>query len=878
MAKQRPNLEVQASPVSTYVASVAPAVELYDQQTVNLALQFADAFKDLSLTAANFAGTLKKQSNEQEILKGMNLVSESRKSYKALTESGEIKPTENPWMALGAQQASGTMEGMKARAHFQSVYDKRSQEDPAFFDSPMAFDALASQYAKNVSDSTGNAPYLSRAFFEAFDPYVATMKMKHEEQVTEVRNRRVLVGVGMEFQKAVQDSGSSDPIIKENALASMQEAVDNYVQIGYSPKQINEAIVDNFIQMATTSDDVAEAEKLFAQVKSGTGFLKDTEYAKTSLFANKGKIENNKNRMTVKESRQFYEWWNGLKPMVLKGQMTEDDAIQKFNELVEGPNASITLSGPEAESKRAWILSEIKQGREQMRVAEEQSNKEHLMNLVQRGTTIPEDFAGTDEEYKENLQTAMRFFYDEYQISALDRMNFDDLFERQWAQSAKARNLQRLNRMEESLWRGLPNQEGLDAVSERDITNFFGLDSSVPQESRGMVPNFNQYKDRIDSIRSDMGITPNSSDAKDMYLNDYKRFNDRLKVVEARFGDTSPKTDDTEEVRRNKTQIRSRFRFLRMKLGSVFGSNEEAISAVRDYNTALTPLNAEKGENMAGFEDALESYRMAVANGVPLDQVVVNPESPNGKRMLNEIRWSLGQISANKTPTDIARDLARGRVFGEELGTDFFSRDNPLGWLQFNSGSGVDAAEFNTSMVQHRSDMGITEPDASMYHASEYWKHYQEAIRGVHMGDGRKASRYAAEKVSENNIFYNGSMIPNVGLKDGGSAAMIYAVLKTRYPNIDNPTLAVVYRNADGSALLALRKDGNAVSDEPIQSRDLNPTAEDLKNPEFIKAVTLGTSLTRPRPQYALPEVPQAKKPQGMRPTLTNFDTAGTPR
>jgi 2-keto-4-pentenoate hydratase len=118
MAKQRPSLGVSAAPVSTYVASVAPAVELYDQQSVNLALQFADAFKDLSVSAAQIAGSMKKQMNEEDVQKGIDLVNQSRKSYKTLVDSGEIKPTENPWMAIGAQQASGTMEGMKARAHF----------------------------------------------------------------------------------------------------------------------------------------------------------------------------------------------------------------------------------------------------------------------------------------------------------------------------------------------------------------------------------------------------------------------------------------------------------------------------------------------------------------------------------------------------------------------------------------------------------------------------------------------------------------------------------------------------------------------------------------------------------------------------------------
>ena len=208
MAKQRPSLGVSASPISTYVAPVAAAsagLELYDQQTVNLALQFSEAFQNLSLTAANFAGSLKAESNKEELQKGLDLVNSSQKTYQQLVEDGQIRPTENPWLAIGAQQGSGMMEGMKARAHFMEMYQKRAAEDPKFYDSLDSFNALASQYAQNVGTSLKNSPYQSRAFFEAFNPFVSSMSLKHQENVAKTAENKVLMGVGASVAQLTQD-------------------------------------------------------------------------------------------------------------------------------------------------------------------------------------------------------------------------------------------------------------------------------------------------------------------------------------------------------------------------------------------------------------------------------------------------------------------------------------------------------------------------------------------------------------------------------------------------------------------------------------------------------------------------------------------------
>lgn len=840
MAKQRPNLGVSAAPVNTYVASVAPAVELYDQQSVNLALQFADAFKDLSLSAAQLTATLKKEQNEEERLKGIDVVNSNQKSFKELVDSGEIKPAENPWMAVGAQQASGVLEGMKARVHFSQMYEKRSQEDPAFFDSPASFDTLAAQYVQNVDALMGNATYMKRAFYESFNPFIASMAMKHEEKVTEARNQKVLVGVGAEFAKATQDIASPDPIIKNNAITALQEGIDNWVKSGYSAKQINEAVIDNAVAMMATSDDVESAEEILNTLKAGTGRLADTEYAKAALLANSAKIENNRNRMTTAESRKFYEWSQGILAQVVGGKLSEEDALKQFDAYVEGPDRKISISGPEAESKRAWLLNSFKQGKaeaERLRVKEQENT---VLKVINNSFQIPTEYLNNEAKYRSHLEDKMETMFSEFKFDEATKLQYRGIFERVWGSNAEKREQYRIQTLSESIWKDSvnaagQNEPGLDVTAATQFVNYLlPAEGTMPD-----VPQFLAMKERIDDTRSQMGIAPNTEKAQTLYRQDYARLDQILRnqenAVAAKFsGQTlASLPTDSEQTREAKQDVRAKFRFLRMKMGTVFNDDREVRTATQAYNNIVSPYNAETGEGADIFKDTLAAYRMAVQNGIALDQVVLSPQSPNGKRMLAELKWALGQMSANVPATNIQRDIASGRVFGTQLDTDFFDRNNPMGWLQFNSGSGVDADKFNEGRDLWRNANGVTEPDAVFYLSSEYWNHYSQAIRGDALGKGDKAIKMANAAMLENNILVRGSMIPKRNMAASVDTDYLEAYLRVNYPNHPNATFVVVQTTTEG-ALLAVRQDGSAVDNKIIRSTDLNPSS---KNPEIVEMI-----------------------------------------
>lgn len=311
MAKQRPSLGVSASPISTYVAPVAAAsagLELYDQQTVNLALQFSEAFQNLSLTAANFAGSLKAESNKEELQKGLDLVNSSQKTYQQLVEDGQISPTENPWLAIGAQQGSGMMEGMKARAHFMETYQKRAAEDPKFYDSLDSFNALASQYAQNVGTSLKNSPYQSRAFFEAFNPFVSSMSLKHQENVAKTAENKVLMGVGASVAQLTQDIKSQDPIVRSEAMQAFRNSIDEMGQMGVSRTRVNEAVVENMIALMETTDQLDQVQAIYESLDLGTGPVKNTAFAKALYASRAANIERNRQKLTAERDGKWLDY------------------------------------------------------------------------------------------------------------------------------------------------------------------------------------------------------------------------------------------------------------------------------------------------------------------------------------------------------------------------------------------------------------------------------------------------------------------------------------------------------------------------------------------------------------------------------------------
>ena len=320
MANEAPTTKVFAAPVSTFVQpQQAAAAELYDQQAVNLALQMSEAFSDLSLTASRLAGQLKTQYNEEDIQKGVEIVNSSRKTYRQLMQEGTINPGENPWMAIGAQKASGVIEGMRARAQFDSIYQSRAEQDPNFFDSVDNFDALASNFASNYAQSVGDSEYLKSSFYEAFNPYINEMSSRHVQNMVKKRDEKAQIGVAAAVAQSIQDyrGGMNVAASVGGEAIALQRYMDEMVANGYSPDLINNGVIDNLIAVSTQSDYPEDATALLQALSTGPAgstnrpALIDTPYAKAALQASAGKRQQNRERMTNQKNDAFNDWING---------------------------------------------------------------------------------------------------------------------------------------------------------------------------------------------------------------------------------------------------------------------------------------------------------------------------------------------------------------------------------------------------------------------------------------------------------------------------------------------------------------------------------------------------------------------------------------
>ena len=168
MAKNRPSLGTFASPTQSFVAPVQAekTVAPLDQQAIRETYAFADAFGELSQSMVKVASAIKTDMNAEAYQAGQEKINSSRKTYAQLVQSGDINPSENPWMAIGAQKASGVLEASRARNEFKIEYDKAIANNPDLLKDNSFFDALASSYASNKSAEFGTAPTLSQSFFE----------------------------------------------------------------------------------------------------------------------------------------------------------------------------------------------------------------------------------------------------------------------------------------------------------------------------------------------------------------------------------------------------------------------------------------------------------------------------------------------------------------------------------------------------------------------------------------------------------------------------------------------------------------------------------------------------------------------------------------
>ena len=816
MATDRPSLGVTAQPTSTYAAPMAVAAELYDQQSVNLALQFSEAFKDLSLSAANFAATMKKEDNQQQLQAGQDLINQNQKSYQQLVDSGEIKPTENPWFAVGAQAASGKIEGMKARAHFMSIYEQAAQSDPKFLDGPDGFNALASQYTANVHTTIGDSPYLSRAFSEAFDPFVASMGMKHEENVINNRTQKIVMGVGAEVSKAVSDLESPDPIIQNLAAGSLQEALDEMGRMGVGQKQINQAAVDSLVAVMKNGDNVEKAEKLLASLKAGTGALQDTDYAKMVLLNSRAQIEANRNRMSEAE----YKAWNAYKPTlvdaVVSGKKTVDEVLTEYDKWSTGADRKVSLTVSQMASQRNEIEVDIKRGKADL----ERQQKENAANTLADYIDNQTNRVGTIGQLRDNLERQMTVLG----LGGAEKTAWRSHMETLWNARAKEREQLAVEERAQALWKGsaIDSTTGLEFKGKKGFTDYL-----MDKTGTADLPDVLEWRSELDNWMINEGINPTDEKAPKLRRDAYSRFDSMLQQMEA-MSNTVPEPNDDLTTKENKATIRSKFIFMRMQLAQAFDDTRAADAASNIFITGLNPtLEIEVPYQM---EDVAKAFALARQNNLPI-KLAVNPDSPNGREMTQMLDFVSSKIQAGQTPANVLKDAAQMKSSQTATGINWFDRmKSPLLWTDM-FGTGKDAATYANKIGSDLNGLGVTNPDAYVYATGAYKEAYMQ-ILGTTEHSSDAALKQVAKRVASEHLAVKGSLVAKRDLPSTWqeSPEFMKAWLSTEFPQYPDATLVPVSRNTDGSLLYAARNaEGSAIANKLYTAQDFKLTPVEFK-------------------------------------------------
>ena len=851
MAKQRPTLGTFAQPVSTFVQPIDPekTVAPVDQQAVRESYAFAEMFGQLSESAARLASTIKMDMNKDAAAAGALLVNQSRQSYAELERAGKIKPNENPWFAVGAQQASGILEAHKSAVEIESLYEQHKKENPAFLDDTKAFDALVSSYVANKSAGFGSAQYLSGAFFDNFNPTVVRLQQKNLDDIENSRFSKYINASRAKTDLAISDMS---PLTYGDSIADIQNAYDEFVR--NSPGragEIGQAFAAQLVDLMRSSDRHAEAELILNSLKSGTGPLANTEFVKSLLIKYGPEIEKNRQTSVSPEARKIVEkaqeisdtfdnggYGAGMDSVKRATREMErfadelsagiDDAPQvdsygsKYLQSKKNSIDDARRGALDALSKRfdAYLKDEVaaaKSFREEL-AAQTQND---LRSQISAGNTTPS--AAYDKFLA--VITNPQYGYSEKEQLEL-RKQFENDSEKMWKDYEDGRSAAML------------------ASSERRVSEEIGgslLDFAVElavnpgQTTITPLPPTN-IRPKIDSFLREANLNEEQrKKSKDrMYASVVAQTSDRINALltksKASGGmapfdveSLEPAPSDTSQVLEWKTQARYVRNHAMMEIDSLF-EQENTIARFRDI--AATQLNI-RTQEMGLTPDVEDLYRVwsGVKSGFAATKLFNTPE---GKR-ISEIFQSV------QTKMVAVRKTSLQDAFVDALSAYTSSRgSNVEKWTEITSAQSGEKKDYEGKVGRLIDKFEVVNPDAIRLLEGMFAFELVSAFGSTNKFNLAASMNTAMKSVEENLIPIRGSFLPKIGgIGEGQFTTEHFNNLADFYAGADKEAVFLpIDIDSTGNYIFALRdKNGNT-----LQARLF--TMDDLVSEEAYKRST----------------------------------------
>lgn len=857
MAKQRPSLGVAASPVSTFVAPIDPrkTVEPIDEGAIRNAYEFADAFSNLSETAAKFATTIKTQQNEQDFLAGQDLVNQNRKTYANLVGSGQIKPSENPWLAVGAQQASGVLEAAKARNDFKTAYDNAVLNNPELLKDNQFFDALAASFAEQKNAEFGTSQYLSRSFYKEFNPFLIEQSANHADAVGKYNQKKIIDSLRLKVDEAVtafgkvpdlglrEDKtpkdigfygaqyGPDGSMVTERSIGVEFDGVETQIPLlvpGLS-LEAREAIVyappDATPESILDQLDPVDRELIFDHAMKRMREGKSPFYStlKDKIVPDlQGYLDELGQSLGLPRVANLATASHLIEAMKSSGLTYEAEAI--LSELKAGTGKLIDVS--EVKSMLLAAREDVQKNRFELGKSRETQIVSAWAAKAYKDAMNDSAAGNADASYGKYLdewrtQLTPTFKY----LSIEDQAKMWDQFNERWNNATREGREMADRNTKTLIIRNL-----FDPLEGRNIPK--------PSEWNGQeIVDFGSLRNKLESQLESFRV---SEDAKKKDIRDAVKvevnnwLNSAAKAAMAKYGlsDLTPSSQDSADVRQLKDQIRMSLKMNEIQAALHFDL-EDRLESIRRIALNGISVDVERGLRPE-LADLVILYKNSAGGRSPLD-ILLPKMGDRGARTLKflqlaSVKWSSGVMSLPDAVRDAAQSLnmdAEADILSltdiNKNGTDMqayrLKVDETLKDLSLKGWRGwADWIPFVDPAIE-------LNPDARKSAASMFTRKFVEEMAST-SGALQTSMKNARQYVLDNSMIVNGAVLPKDaftphGVSESYIAAFIGVELGTDALE-KGATLVWVDNAPNGEPVFAFRdSEGNAMKDGYYTIQDI---------------------------------------------------------
>lgn len=850
MAKQRPNLGTFAAPTSQLVAPIQQQATPLNEQAIRDAYSFADSFSELSQAMGSLYISMKKRENEEQVRTGQEIVNANRKTYAELVRSGDINPSENPWMAVGAQIASGVLESSKSRAEFQMEYDRRIAENPELLKDNQFFDALAASFAQNKQAEFGTAKYLSDSFFDSFNPYLTAMGMKHSENIVKYRQGKIVQSLRVKVDEILQDlttdrgfgkrmDGSQKDIgwegvmydLDGNAVTEKSITVEfddiGPVEIPMIVPGLSTATKEKIVYENATLDDLPIEDQKYIidhaidQMKQGRTPFFDTEDRLDQLVPEvQAYMDEMGANMGMPRTANLTAAAHLVEAM--KGSSTTYLAEEILGRLKGGTGA--IKDTEEVKVMLADAREDIDKVRFEIQHQREKTVAALLIEKAYRDSFSSEGESGYEESWDALEQQLLK----SSTISVEERGKILDQFNERWNNGARE------------------GRESIDRSDLKAIKQFMSEDMEKygVGQMNGLtlgVANWQGIRLQFDEHLRVFDVEPTSAKAKDAEKKIRDSINMRLGLMETqattrlsenarafglsagdpRLATLDVRKDDPLNLREAKQNIRIALKTNEMMAAIHFGL-EDRLTGLRSIGISGISVDVERGVRPE-LADLVYMYRTGMMGLIPMEKVFGTGEA--GKRMQVFLRSVSLSMDNNVDLPNAVRDAAQQA----NMVTSYNAKD--LLDLDIGGQQLTDIQDYLAELANDYTDSYFpfsywddpVHPDSVTSLNSMFTRRYFEVINQT--GGAHETALEEADKfVRSNTHFIRNSFIPK-GEFDAANVSSEYLVNfidMEAGPNVKDAALVLVGYGGNGQGVYALRTpDGNAVTDRYYTTADI---------------------------------------------------------